>query len=59
MQAGAAGGGRVEACILPAAGPGRRRGERPGGPLRTGAGAAFARDGTRRPAAAGIVPRRW
>ncbi|RXV72834.1 hypothetical protein D1006_11115 [Burkholderia stabilis] len=63
MQAGAAGGGREEACILPAAGPGRRRGERPGerpgGPLRTGAGAAFARDGTRRPAAAGIVPRRW
>ncbi|AOR67658.1 hypothetical protein BBJ41_08915 [Burkholderia stabilis] len=59
MQAGAAGGGREEACILPAGGPGRRRRARPGGPLRTGAGAVFARSATRRPAAVGIVARQW
>ncbi|AYQ37308.1 hypothetical protein CVS37_03660 [Burkholderia lata] len=59
MQAGAAGGGREEACILPAGGPGRRRGERPGVPPRTGAGAAFARGDARGPRATGIVPRQW
>ncbi|BAX59756.1 hypothetical protein BSFP_025990 [Burkholderia stabilis] len=59
MQAGAAGGGREEACILPAGGPGRRRRARPGGLLRTRAGAALARGGACRPRAAGIVARRW
>ncbi|KHL11510.1 hypothetical protein BED46_040025 [Burkholderia contaminans] len=59
MQAGAAGGGREEACILPAGERGRRRGERPGAPPRTGAGAVSARGSGRRPRATGIVPRRW
>jgi len=59
MQAGAAGGGREEACILPAGGPGRRRRARPRGPLRTGSGAVSARGGARRLRAAGIVARRW
>jgi len=48
MQAGAAGGGREEVCILPAGGPGRRRRTRPGKPARAPAGTPF----TRRPGAA-------
>ncbi|KVF70320.1 hypothetical protein WS75_23755 [Burkholderia sp. FL-7-2-10-S1-D7] len=70
MQAGATGGGREEACILPAGGPGRRRGGQPGEPARAPAGGLLAR----RPGAAcvpiahgggdltgsaGIAPRQW
>ncbi|KVX53899.1 hypothetical protein DF053_27770 [Burkholderia cepacia] len=59
MQAGAAGGGREEACILPAGGPGRRPRKRPGALPDAGAGTASARGGGGSPGAAGIVPRRW
>ncbi|RQT47191.1 hypothetical protein DF046_27465 [Burkholderia cepacia] len=59
MQAGAAGGGREEACILPAGGPGRRPRKRPGALQDAGAGMASARGGGGSPGAAGIVPRRW
>ncbi|RQT26960.1 hypothetical protein DF135_30170 [Burkholderia cepacia] len=59
MQAGAAGGGREEACILPAGGPGRRPRKRPGTLPDAGAGTASARGGGGSPGAAGVVPRRW
>ncbi|KVF15861.1 hypothetical protein WJ06_25950 [Burkholderia cepacia] len=59
MQAGAAGGGREEACILPAGGPGRRPRKRPGALPDADAGMASARGGGSSPGAAGIVPRRW
>ncbi|KWO14153.1 hypothetical protein WM26_10900 [Burkholderia cepacia] len=59
MQAGAAGGGREEACILPAGGPGRRPRKRPGARPDAGAGMAPARGGGGSPGAAGIVPHRW
>ncbi|RQT79847.1 hypothetical protein DF045_00665 [Burkholderia cepacia] len=59
MQAGAAGGGREEACILPAGEPGRRLRKRPGARPDAGAGMASARGGGGSPGAAGIVPRRW